>query len=101
MTKYLILIFNMEDLDINLYKRQRSWIVSRGTGTSPEYVEAFASIEDASAQLEKLGVPDEEIDAALIEMAANEHCHVLFGDEEKYKFVMSDEESPNEIMGTA
>ena len=62
-------------------------------------IEAFSSIEAAAAFLEKAGVKDEEIDFALIEMAAHDHVRANFG--VHGNFIFTDNERPNELLGIA
>lgn len=81
---------------ISLYKLSSTWVVKQDDKT----FENFTSIEDASVYLEGIGVPDEEIDTALIELDANKHTHAVFGLINK-TFVFSDEEKFHELFGVA
>jgi hypothetical protein len=57
----------------------------------------YPSIEEAATQLESLGVPDEEIDIALIEMVGNEHNMAQFGALEG-RFIFSSREDISGIF---
>ena len=83
-------------MSISLYKFRSAWIVKQDDKT----FENFTTIEDASDFLEGIGVPDEEIDTALIELDANKHTHAVFGLTNK-TFVFSNEDKFNELFGVA
>ena len=84
-------------MDTNLYKVSKvCWAVtSMG-------VEArnFKTIEEAATYLEGIGVPDEEIDLALVDMTANGTTRANFG-ALKGRFIMSDNERFDGVLGSA
>ena len=85
-------------MDTNLFKVSKvCWAV-----TSPKTSEAqtFRTIEDASAYLESIGVPDEEIDIALVDMTANDTTRANFGAMQG-RFIMSDNKRLDELLGVA
>jgi len=84
-------------MSTNLYKVSSTrWAVKQ----HKEKPVGFPNIEDASSFLESIGVPDEEIDLALIEMIAQGHTRAQFGSLEG-RFIFSDKENVNELFGTS
>jgi len=85
-------------MDINLFKISAvCWAV-----TSPKDTEAqtFEKVDDACMYLESIGVPEEEVDAALVDMAAQDTTRANFGMLNK-KFIFSDCTRFNELLGVA
>lgn len=62
-------------MSINLYKVSPKLYAV----TNNEETNQFLSVEGAADYLESIGVPDEAIDTALIEMTQNDHCRANFG----------------------
>jgi hypothetical protein len=63
-------------MDTNLFKVSKiCWVVTSRLSKEPE---VFNTIESAADHLEGLGVPDEEIDYALIDMASRGTAHAVF-----------------------
>jgi hypothetical protein len=84
-------------MSTNLYKvSPSSWAVK---GKKDKLV-AFDTIEEAATHLESIGVPDEEIDLALVEMAARNHSRAEFGALEG-RFIFSDVEKVDELFGNS
>ena len=84
-------------MSTNLYKiSANSWVVKG----KKEKLVAFDTIEQASDHLESIGIPDEEIDLALIEMAARNHSRAEFGALEG-RFIFSDVEKVDELFGNS
>lgn len=83
-------------MEVNLYRiSPLSWAVqARGTE-----VEVFPSIEAAADYMLNLGVKDDAIDLALIEMNANEHTRANFGI--NGTFIFSDGATHNGLLGVA
>lgn len=82
---------------IDLYKMPaNAWAVRDQEGE----VQKFVSIERAATFLESVGVMDEEIDYAIIDMEANANSHAQFGLIEG-RFIFSDKEKLNSLMGLA
>jgi hypothetical protein len=83
-------------MDTNLYKVSKvCWAVTSDNRDT----QVFKNIEDASVFLENMGVKDEEIDLALVDMLANESTRANFGVEGK--FIFSDKARLNELLGVA
>lgn len=81
----------------NLYKvSQVSWAVK--LDNDDEFL-LFNSVDNAASFLEEHGVKDEEIDHALITMSAHNHVRANFG--VNGNFLFSDNERPNEPLGSA
>lgn len=82
---------------VNLYKvNTKSWAVEE----SNDDPIVFSSIERAATYLEGLGIPDQEIDYAIIDMAGQNHTRAQFGALEG-RFMFSDGEKLNEQFGTS
>jgi hypothetical protein len=81
-------------MEANLYKIRSGWAVKANND-----VEAYSTIEQASDALLSLGVQDEAIDIALIEMYGNGHTRANFGI--KGGFIFSDEAKLDELLGVA
>lgn len=80
---------------VDLYRVSNvSWVVK-----SPSRVETFRDVESAAEMLETLGVHDEAIDRALIELAGNGHSRANFG--VNGTFIFSDDSRLDELVGTA
>ena len=85
-------------MDTNLFKVSKvSWAV---TSAKDSEVQSFQTIEDAASYLESLGVPDEEIDEALVDMVANGTVRANFGAEDG-RFILSDNKRLDELLGVA
>lgn len=86
-------------MDTNLFKVSKiSWAV---TSNKDAEARVFGSIEDASTYLmESVGIPDEQIDIALIDMASNGTARANFGDA-KGHFLFSDSKRLDEVFGNA
>jgi hypothetical protein len=81
-------------MDTNLFKVSKvCWAVT--SSKDPEPV-AFPTIEAASDYLMGIGVPDEEIDIALVDMIASGHSRANFG-ATKGQFIFSDKLRLNEL----
>ena len=65
-----------------------------------EEVLGFSTIEGAAEYLEEIGIPDDEIDLAIIDMAANGHSRAQFGVLEG-RFMFSDNARLDELLGVA
>ena len=85
-------------MDTNLFKvSEVCWAV---TSIKTTEAQVFASIDDAAMYLESLGVPDDEVDAALIDMAAKRTTRANFG-AVNHQFIYSDTLRFNELLGVA
>lgn len=83
-------------MDINLYRVSKvCWAVTHPLSDT----QVFKSIEDASVFLESLGIADETIDLALIEMVGNDHSRATFNS--GGKLVSTDNARLNELLGVA
>jgi len=60
----------------------------------------FSTIEAAAEYLESIGVRDEEIDLAIIDMLAHGHTRAQFGAIEG-RFIFSDNARLDELLGVA
>lgn len=83
-------------MEVNLYRLSRvSWAV-QANGMEAE---VFSTIEDASSYMMTLGVKDDAIDNALIEMSGNSHTRANFG---IYgTFIFTDGARHNGLLGVA
>lgn len=82
---------------ISLYKVSKvCWAVTTRDNIDTQ---VFKTIEDTSDFLESIGVLDEQIDLALINLIGNDHTHAEFNNEGKFAF--SDETRLNELLGVA
>jgi len=81
-------------MEVNLYKTPRGWAVKAGNE-----IEAYGTVEQACDSLLALGVKDESIDEALVEMYGNHHTHANFG--VNGGFIFSDEAKLDELLGVA
>ena len=82
-------------MDTNLFRVELYWAV-----TSPkEEVQTFNTIEDAAAYLESIGVKDEEIDLALVNMISDGTTRANFGIAGKFMF--TDNKRLDELLGVA
>jgi len=86
-------------MDTNLFKvSEVCWAVtSKKDGGE---VHTFRSIEDASTYLESIGVLDEEVDYALVDMMANNSVRANFGFTNG-SFIFSDNKKLDDIIGSA
>jgi hypothetical protein len=85
-------------MDTNLFRvSEVCWAV---TSCAAFEAQVFTTIEDASTYLESIGIPDEQIDIALIDMVANGTCRANFGTIEG-NFMFSDHSKMNELLGVA
>lgn len=83
-------------MTVDLYRLSKvSWAVS----DDKKNTEVFTTIETASQYMVQLGVNDDEIDVALIEMAARGHTRANFGINGNFTF--SDGTKHDGIVGTA
>ena len=85
-------------METYLYKVSKlCWAVKNGIKEEPE---VFQSVDDACNFLESTGVPDEQIDLALINLVANGTSRARFGG--KYgNFLDSDNEKLDGPVGVA
>lgn len=85
-------------MDTNLYKVSKvCWAVR--SEHNPE-TQVFQAIEGAASYLESIGVPDEEIDIALVDMSARGTTRANFGVTQG-RFILSDNSRLDENMGSA
>ena len=85
-------------MDTNLFFVSKvCWAVS---SSKDDEVQTFRTIEDAATYLEDIGIPDEEIDDALVDMLANSNVRANFGATQG-KFIFSDKARLNELFGVA
>jgi hypothetical protein len=83
-------------MSINLYKISNiSWVVR----VEDSDYEAFTNVDDAANFLEALGISEDEVDAALIDLATNNHSRANFGVNKS--FIVSDNERFDELFGLA
>ena len=73
------------------------WAVA--SAKTPE-AQVFRTIEEASAYLESIGIPDGEIDFALADMSGKGNTRANFGALEG-RFIMSDAKRLDEFFGVA
>src|ERR1041385_8610320 len=72
---------------LNLVRRTNDWVVSYVV--SKEIVhDYFPTIEQAAEFMNKMGVQDDEIDAALVDIFAFQHTRAIFSD---FKFAHTEE----------
>jgi hypothetical protein len=81
-------------MEVNLYKTIRGWAVKAGSE-----VESYGTIEQAADALLGIGIKDDAIDSAIIEMYANKHTRANFGI--NGGFIFSDEAQLDELLGVA
>jgi hypothetical protein len=81
-------------MEINLYRIRSGWAIKAGKET-----EAFPSIESACEALSYLGIDDDSIDVALIEIYAKLHSRANFGI--NGRFVFTDGAQLDELFGVA
>lgn len=85
-------------MDTNLFRvSEVCWAVDSPKESEPM---VFNTIEGAADYLEVIGIPDEQIDIALIDMVANGTCRANFG-ATKGHFMFSDHSKMNELLGVA
>jgi hypothetical protein len=86
-------------MSTDLYRVSKAcWAVK--SHNLPELV-AFDTIEKAASFLEEqLGIPADEVDLAIMDMAGNGHTHAQFGVLEG-RFIFSDDERIEDKMGVA
>ena len=85
-------------MDTNLFKvSEVCWAV---TSDRDNEVQTFKSVDDAAMYLESIGVPDEEIDIALVDMVAQGTCRANFG-VTSGRFIFSDNKRLDELLGVA
>lgn len=84
-------------MNTNLFRVSKvCWAVTAPDASEPQ---VFQTVDAAGAYLESIGVRDEEIDAALIDMAANQTTRASFG--QKGSFIFSDNTKLSENVGVA
>jgi len=81
-------------MEVNLYKIRSGWAVKAG-----KEVEAYPTIEEAADALLHVGVKDDAIDVALIELYGNGHTRANFG--VNGGFIFTDGSQLNELLGVA
>jgi hypothetical protein len=85
-------------MDTNLFKvSAMCWVVTSAKHEEPQ---VFESVDAAAMHLESVGVPDEEIDTALIDMSAKGNTRANFG-VTNGSFIYSDNTRFNELLGVA
>lgn len=85
-------------MSTDLYRVSKNcWAVK---SSALEEMAAFPTIEEAADCLEAVGVPSDEIDIAIMEMAGHGHTHAQFGVLEG-RFIFSDAEKLDEHFGVA
>lgn len=85
-------------MSTDLYRVSKAcWAIK---SSSVEEMAAFSTIEEAADFLESIGIPADEVDLAIMEMAGQGHTHAQFGVLEG-RFIFSDNESLNEQVGLA
>jgi hypothetical protein len=83
---------------IDLFKVSKvCWAVR--TPDEPE-ARSFTTIEAAGEYLEKLGIPGDEVDFAIMDMVAKGHVRANFGIE-RGTFLFSDNLKLSELLGSA
>jgi hypothetical protein len=84
-------------MNINLFKVSAvCWVVTSAKHAGEPQV--FDNPDDASMYLEDIGIPDEEVDAALIDMAANKTIRASFGMNKTFE--RSDDTYFSDLPGT-
>lgn len=81
-------------MEVNLYKIRSGWAVK-----ADSEVEACPTIEGAADVLLTLGVQDDAIDNALVELYGNGHVRANFGI--NGNFIFSDSTELGELLGVA
>ena len=85
-------------MDTNLFKVSAvCWAV---TSDRTEEAQTFPTIEGAATYLESIGIPDEEIDIALVDMAVKNTIRANFGVTQG-QFILSDNKRLDELLGVA
>ena len=85
-------------MDTNLFKVSAvCWVVISAKNAEEQ---VFKSVDEAAMCLESVGVPDEEVDAALIDMTTMGTTRANFG-ALNGKFIFSDNQRYNELLGVA
>ena len=85
-------------MDTNLYRVSKvCWAVMSQHNAEAQ---VFKTIEDAAMYLEDIGICDEDIDSALVDMLANTTTRATF-DTSNGKFISSDNTRLNELLGIA
>lgn len=85
-------------MDTNLFKVSSvCWAVTSSHSSEPQ---TFTTIESASEYLESIGIPDEEIDIALIDMLEHDTKRANFGATQG-RFIFSDNKRLDELLGVA
>ena len=86
-------------METNLFKVSKvCWVVTSAKDDGEPQV--FENVDDAAMYLEDLGVPDEEVDAALIDMADKSTTRANFGVKND-SFIYSDNTRYHESIGIA
>lgn len=81
-------------MEANLYRIRAGWAIKAGNETV-----TYDTIEQAADVLVSIGVVDDEIDVALVEMMGHGHTRANFG--VNGTFVFSDEGKLDELLGVA
>ena len=85
-------------MDTNLFRVSVvCWAV---TSDKTKDAQTFPTIEEAATYLESIGVKDEDIDEALVDMAAKGSRRANFG-AASGRFIFSDNMRLNELLGVA
>jgi len=85
-------------MDTNLFKvSEVCWVV---TSSKTSEAQVFKTVETATEYLESIGIPDEEIDYALIDMLVNNNTRANFG-VTRGGFIFSDKLRFSEFRGVA
>ena len=85
-------------MDTNLFKvSEVCWVVTSAKHEEPQ---VFGSVDEAGMHLESVGIPDEEVDSAIIDMSAKGTIHANFGVADG-SFMYSDNTRFNELLGVA
>jgi hypothetical protein len=85
-------------VDTNLYKMSKvMWAVTSAKTDEPQ---VFENVDRAADYLESIGVKDEQIDLALIDMIVKGNCRANFGALHG-NFIFSDTARLNDPMGAA
>ena len=85
-------------MDTNLFRVSKvCWAV---TSEVEAEVQTFTTIDDAGMYLESIGVPDEEVDMAIIDMVAKGTVRANFGVTNGH-FIFSDDAKLTEPIGVA
>lgn len=84
-------------MDTNLFKVSGvCWVV---TSIKYEEPQVFTSVDAAAMHLESIGIPDDEVDAAIIDMTAKGTSRANFG--ANHSFIYSDDTRFNQVFGVA